>query len=700
MHLSLQQPLWTVALCVLLGVAYAAGLYVLGRRRGDRPSESHRWQWIAAVLRGSAVSLLAFLLLTPLVKRTVSEEEKPIVVVAQDNSQSPFLCRDSALYRGEYAAQLSQVVNRLAHDYSLHSYTYGTEVVRQPDFAPAEGVEHSTDLSALLTSMREQYAGRNLAAVVLTGDGLYNRGSSPEHLAEAVGCPLFAVALGDTSVRCDAAVASVRCNKVAFLGSRFVMDVAVRASRLKGRTAQLSVECDGRVMHQQHVAYAADDDLQNISVEVDADKEGVHNYVVRLSVLDGETSSRNNVQQVVVEVVDGRQHVAIIAAAPHPDVAALQQSIGGHEGYEVETFLASTFKAKLSDFDLVVLHRLPALGMPGADLVRKVIEARVPVIMVLGTGVDLARFNNLGTGLQIVSRLQRTNEVTAQVNNSFTAFTLDDEVKQVFSELPPLVAPFGDYRVAPSVQTLFYARMGNVVSEQPLVCVGNVRGTRCAVVAGEGLWRWRLADYKLSGGHTNFDNWLNKLLVYTALQPDKERFHVETQRVWQSGEDVVVEAELYNDNYEPINVPDALLMLIDSSQHEVEFTFSRRASSYRLSMGQLPAGRYRYRASTTLGGQHYQCEGSFVVEALNLEDINLVANHGLMYSLSSLTGGTMLYPSEVQQLPDLIKSRVDAVTMLHAHTRYVELLRLPWVLALLVLLLGVEWVLRKYNGEI
>ena len=38
--------------------------------------------------------------------------------------------------------------------------------------------------------------------------------------------------------------------------------------------------------------------------------------------------------------------------------------------------------------------------------------------------------------------------------------------------------------------------------------------------------------------------------------------------------------------------------------------------------------------------------------------------------------------------------------VIHTHTRHSELLTLPLVLALILLLLAAEWVMRKYHGEI
>lgn len=61
--------------------------------------------WLKRILgvnRFVLVSLIAFLLLSPLLKMSSHKVEKPVIVIAQDNSMSVVLNEDSAFYRTEY----------------------------------------------------------------------------------------------------------------------------------------------------------------------------------------------------------------------------------------------------------------------------------------------------------------------------------------------------------------------------------------------------------------------------------------------------------------------------------------------------------------------------------------------------------------------------------------------------------------------
>ena len=691
-------PWYFFLLCLLAGALYSAVLYRIGRQRS---AFEGRTLWVLTVLRFVSVAMISCLLLAPLVKRSVNQYEKPIIVVAQDNTQSVMLCKDSAYYRGDYARNMERLVRNLQKDYEVHCCTYGSAVTQVDGEAAAPSYdESSTDIAALMTDIAARYEGRNVGALLLTGDGIFNQGLNPVSAAKELTFPIYTVAMGDTATRRDAAIAAIRYNRIAYMGNQFPMEVTLRATHLKGENKTLTVKHNGKTLFSKNISYATDDFAATEQLLLDAGEAGLQSFSVSIAPASDEVSLRNNVRNVTVEVIDGHQKVAIIAAAPHPDVAALRHSLEQNRNYEVETFLASDFKEQLSRYDLAILHNLPSRNMVATRLLASLQEERVPAIFVLGNQTDLARFNTLHLGLEIYSKIDRQNECTPVFNSTFPLFTLNDDVRNAIEHFPPLSSPFGDYKPSGNTQSLFTAKVGNVNSGLPLIAFAQRQEIRYAFVAGEGLWRWRLADYAANQSHEAFNTLVNKMVVYTSMKVDKERFHIETKPIYRAGEPITIEASLYNDNYELINTPDVEITLQGDGLPSQSYTFNRTANAYSITPGALSPGRYRYTASTAYRGEKLKASGSFVVEELQLEDLNLVADHALLNTLAVATGGQLLMPQEIDRLPDMLRQRDDIKQVIYRHTRYTELLNVPWILVLIVLLLGAEWVIRKYNGEL
>lgn len=696
MQLTIDYPWYFVLLCVALGAVYASVLYLHNKRSVLSPTVAK----ILFLFRFAAVALTAFLLLAPLVKQNVHETEKPIVIVAHDNSESITRCGDSLYYVTEYAQQMQQLQQELGKSYEVVNYTYGENVAIVDGIDSVKYDENATDISELLTEVSNRFHNRNVGALLIAGDGIYNRGINPTDALTGITAPVFTIAMGDTAERRDASIIDIRYNKVAYLGNKFPIAVRVKATHLNGERKNLTIKHKGKVLHCLTLDYNSNDFEHTETVTIDATEVGLMNIEIQLGHAENEETYRNNLSNIAVEVIDSRQKIAIIAAAPHPDISALQQSIANNSNYEVTCMLASEYPSEQEDnYDLYILHNLPSRRQPLPQSLQRKID-NTPVIAIVGTETDLQQLNKLELGLQINTRLRKYNEVTPIFNQAFSFFTLEEQVQQNIAQWPPLLSPFGVYKVSGNSQNLLTAKIGTVNSGQPLVAFVWQHETRRAFITGEGLWRWRITDYQMNGTHDNFDQMVEKMIICTSLQVNKKKFHVTAGPVYSESVNVEIGAELYNDNFEPVNSADAMLTLNSPDGTQNEYPFSRSGTGYRLNLGTLPAGTYQYSAKASLNGTNHSASGFFVVEAFNNEDLSLKANHSLLNTLSATTGGVMLHPDELPQFAELLKQRDNIKSVIYTQTRYSDLLNTPLLLIIILVLISAEWIARKYNGEL
>lgn len=673
MHLIFDYPWYCVLPCLLAGAAYAFALY----RHSPSSPIGKGFTWLAAGLRFAAVSLIALLLLAPVVKRNVNSHDRPLVVVAQDVSAS---CRESSL-------KVTPALKALEKRYDVVYDTFGGK---------------STDIAAALSAAADRHAGRNLGAVVLVTDGIYNMGHDPAEAATRLAVPVYTIALGDTTTQRDAWVADVRCNRVAYKGSQFPVEITIRATEMNGEQSTLSITHGGKTIYSKPLSYTTGAFSHTETALINADAPGLQTYTVSLAPRNGEHTTANNSRTLAVEILDGHRKIAIVAAVPHPDISALKQAIESNPDYEVDVITGRDIvNVKWQDpstkYSLVVLHNIPRQGSAPADY-HTLFEAlkTTPALFVIGTQTDLARFNALHSGLEIAAKSRHSDEVTAIRNNAFALFGTNDDASDRIEKLPPLAAPFGTYRTAANLQTLYYAKVAGAATDRPLVAFCQGTGVRHAFVAGEGLWRWRLHCWQMTGSHNDFDQLVEKMVVYTSAQDNHERLHVMAERIYREDEPVTLRAEFYDDNYGLTNKPDVQCTLQSIQGQAAKYDFHPSGSGYALDLGTLSPGRYNYNASTTFAGKTYSATGSFVVEALNLEQLSLVANHSLLNTIAQTTGATMLYPDQTGQLPALLADRDDMQSVIYTHKQYTPLLNLPWLFILIVLLLAAEWALRKY----
>ena len=127
------------------------------------------------------------------------------------------------------------------------------------------------------------------------------------------------------------------------------------------------------------------------------------------------------------------------------------------------------------------------------------------------------------------------------------------------------------------------------------------------------------------------------------------------------------------------------------------FTYTTTADNTKFELSSLPAGVYRYRASTTVLGKVELSTGEFVIKAVQLENQNLTADFDVLRQLSSKTGGKFFKNNQLEQIKKAILNhqvpeKIDATEDLK------EMISLRWLFFLILVLMTVEWVMRKYLG--
>ena len=689
---------WYLLGCILIGVLYAFLLYY---RSGSKFSQAW-FRYPLAVLRGSVVALVVLLLFNPYLKSERKVTEKPLLILAFDNSQSLMQHVDSAELAESLAGFAGAAVKELsaAHDLRLLSFGAGVDDSLKHDFSAK-----STNISGLLQQLEDRYSGNQLAAVVLLSDGIFNRGFDPTSLVEKLGVPVYTVPLGDTTVRQDFAIKGLRANQVVYINSDFTILVDIEASRLQGQKATIKLEllsADGpKLLAKETVTVNKDRYFETLQFVTGAEKAGINRYRITAQI-EGEAEgvSANNSKDIFVEVIDESTQVLLVAHAPHPDVSAIKQALEANPQHQVQVKLASQPVEITQKPDVVILHQLPSPALNALPWLQAIDKLKTPIWYILGSQTNLQQFNRSQNILEVSSRAGGINKVQADLNAAFRLFNVENSLQQKVGGFPPLDAPFGDFRLSPQATPLLFQRIGNLNTDMPLLAYAPNNNPRMAILAAEGLWRWQLAQ---AGARSEADaaaELIRKTVQFLTVKQDKRPFQVRTNRkLYPEQENILFEAELYNQNFEAVNEPEVRLLITDENKQSYNFALGRTQQQYFLNIGALPPGTYSYLAKTQLAGASYQANGSFVVTALDLEKTNTVANHALLASMAALSGGEMLPIDQKQQLFDLIQANESVKPVVYYEMSIRELISLEALLLLIGLLLALEWFMRRYAGS-
>jgi len=691
--LILSTPWWYLLFCILAGAFYAWLMY----RKEPLLNDLSKWTGRLIISsRFLMVSLLAFLLLGPMIRTFRREVEKPIIVLALDESKSIINSKDSISRKEQIKNDFEKINSALKSDYDVRQFAFGDHVSENIDYNFQDRLSNFTQF---YNQLDVQFANRNVGAIVMATDGLFNEGANPVYGPARLKVPVYSLALGDSTVRKDVFISRVNHNKIAFLGNNFPLEVMVDAKQAAGSRSILTVEEDSQIVFSKALEISGSNYHSSIPAFIDAKSKGIHHYKIKLSAVEGELTLINNQYDVFVEVVEQKQKVLVLFAAPHPDIAVLRQSIESNLNYEITIVKADEFTGRVGDYNLLILHNIPSATGNESALLGKINETGVSTWSILGASTQINAFNNGKFGINISQANGQLNDVQASPVENFSLFTVSDELLAAIKTWPPLKSPFGVYQASTNIYTLLNQKIGIVNTAQPLLLFSENAGRKQAVLAGEGLWRWRLSDYNDHGNHVLSQELILSIVQYLSVKENRSPFKFIAKTNYKENESLIFDAQLYNQSEQLINQPDVSVRIYNKAGKEFLFTMSKTDKAYTLNAGVFPIGNYRFKAEVKLGDKILSQQGEFSVSALQIETALTVADHQLLHALAAQTGGAVYYPGQVDDLIQKLKSNENLKPLSFMHKKLEDLLNEPWFFFLLIVLISTEWFIRKRAGS-
>lgn len=646
-------------------------------------------------LRTLSIFLIGLLLLGLVWETIKYRPEKPLIITMVDSSSSMLNYKDSNQVKKNIEGFRAALPKSLGEDYEYLELAVGTNV---RDLGQLSLKDKSSDLAAGFKQIKDRFFNRNIGAIVLISDGNYNQGVHPMYEAERIELtPVFALAVGDTTLKRDIVVRSVISNEVAFLNNEFPIQALVDFQRVPTGSYQVNLLQNGKVVQSQRaVVNNSNLDQKEFLFTVLAKNKGYQRFTVSVQAVSGEFTKENNQQTCFVEVIDSKSNVLLLASAPHPDVAALRSVFELDQEAVVSSELMTNYSLGNKTPDFVVWYENGLRA--NANLFKQLQEKGIPVLMILGPNVTTSLLQSYGLAVKAPNGNQY-EDVYPTLANGFNSFGLSAEFTSVIPVLTPLRTKFGTYKLPSNSVVVLNQRVGSIAKDAPLIAVAQTQKTKIGFVLGEGLWRWKMKEFMQKKTTAGFEEFVQKLTQYISVKQNREPLRVTLPKRFNTIEDIVFKAEFYNEAMELITTPSVEMTITKRGGKSFKQLFSPTANFYQLNVGQLQHGMYDWKVVADNNGKKYAKSGSFAVDEISLEDQDTRANFSTLNQLVVQSDGSYKKLDQYQDLIQEIKTRGDITTVQYEDTGYQELIDWKWIFALIIALLTAEWFLRRWWGS-
>lgn len=691
MNLNLS-PVW-ILLPLVSSILYSYWFY------SSKPDFPRLIKIILSIIRGLLVFIIGVLILDPSLRWLKEEEEKPILLFLQDNSESILLSSKKEFYKGIYKENINHFLKDLKNNFEVRSYSFGSGV---SDTLPFSFRETVTDLSPALQKIKDQFEGRNIGALVLATDGIFNRGDKPESELIKFHVPIFTLGLGDSASQKDVQLNQVDYNEVVFAGDSFPIQASVSAHNFAGKEITLVLKKGNSQIQRKVVRVHSDNAQLMVPLSLREDLPGNYLYKIELLPLEGESNLKNNSKSLVINVLKSQQKILLLSGITNPDLSAIKQSLSlyNHNKISLHSIDDKDY-GNLSQYSALILYQVPDNNGTKLNpiLVRQL--ENLPVLHIVGLQTKSPIFNNFNLS-SLLRRDLFPGSRTDILNKDFQLFIMKDSLRDLVPSFPPLNGNFTPSLTVGSENVLAFSIKSGTQDgdKRPLIVLDNTGNKKSAWILGEGIWKWRTFEFAKTGKHGLVDDLLQKIISFLTVTEDKSRFRVISPKsVWDETEGIHLEAEVFNQNFELINQPSVRINLRNKEGKVYPFNFTPEGKSYNLKIGSLPAGTYTYSAQVSgIRLQDSIKSGIIQVESPSLEEENTQADFLALQKLSKESSGEFFLAQDFKNLESKIKTNSNIRPIIHERKGFTSWIDIPLFLGFIIFLLSTEWVLRKWNG--
>ncbi len=712
------------------------------------------WKTFFVTTRSGVLVLILFCLLRPVITTMQAAPQETYLGVLIDDSQSMSIAdlpgdqsRQAAI--GEAFFE-DGIIDELSEFFQIRTFRFDgqTQRINGMEGLSEEGTASSVDQA--LQYVDDQLNGLRLGGLVLVTDGADNGDSDPINTAQDFGnrrIPIFTVGVGQEDIPQDIGIVDVTAAKTVLEGSVFNVQVDVNHQGFEGQEVGLSIRDGEEIVASEVVTLGTEGVARRFDLELTPERPELIVYDLQIELQSGEIIEQNNSYSFLVDNTEKPPlDVLYIEGHPRNEYKFIRRAVQGddsirlatylqtgpekyyRQGIESPTELAEGFPASKEDlyaYEAIVLGDIEesffnddqlqmidefVAERGGGFLMSGMVDEEfidTPIADILP--VTIVEENFLPGHLR--GGIRRGDHPTAELfyprltnNGEFSPLLRlsgEDSLNENFwRQLPELQGVYVTGRIKPGATVLLEHPVLQYQNQLlPIVAQQRYGSGRSVSVTTASTWRWQMMMHSEDQSHETIWRQLLRWLAVSA----PERITIEFDREFYNvGDEVNVTALVLNDQYEPDNDATLWMQTTDPLDQVIDVPMEWNIEEdgvYRANFTVEEEGVFSLLVDVASAAGDAAVDASekrtaFVVTPSLREYTNAEMDAVLLGRIADASGGSYFNLSDVNGLPESVEFTPNAYSL----EVQIDLWDQPWLLALLILLLCIDWISRRMKG--
>jgi hypothetical protein len=686
--------------------------------RRNIPAISNSKKYFLMTLRIIGLSIILFVIFNPILNILTSQDIEAKISYFIDNSQSIAGLNNENI---ESINKLKKTVFELDNNADFYKFDNEVLKVNSTEYDSIDYQGNKTNISKVFSKISSyNYKDNNLASVLIS-DGNFNDGRNPLIDAEYIDTPIFVIGIGDTTKIQDLAVYNILTNRIAYINSAIPIDVSLELNSVDTGKVNVILYENSTPLDTIDFTAVKNQTNYNIVFEYIPKSSGEKRITAKAIANFKEENIKNNSISEYVKVLDDKRNIAVFSGALNSDLSFLIQELETKDNISISKFFQkkqnefyySPNEKEIIESQLLIFNNFP-IRSTSNDLIQRLIkelQKGKPLLFMFGPDIDINKLSLFKDYLpfEVISHNQKEFQVQANltaesIGESILRFDNVDD--SIWEDLPTLFKTETFVKLKSSSKMLLNLRMNNNILNESMLISSNVNNRKSIAILTYGLYRWKLLDYAKKSANNNepeidiYKAFFDNILKWLSIKDKEQQFVINTnKKEYSSGEQIEFNAQLYDDSYNPIDEGEVNLSFDENGETREIILTSIGNGKYKSSITGLSKGTYNYKSNAKYKNKVISYEsGIFNVGETPLEFLRTNMNLSLLKQLAEKTGGAYYHISEIDNIKDKIKEKVELKSIPSFTKQDITFREKLWILLIPILLFSIEWFIRKRSG--
>lgn len=658
-------------------------------------------------LRILSIAIVIFLLSSPTIVLTEEKLMGNKLAVLIDKSASM-----GFMERGKTRLQsVSDAVDlqKISKEQPIIPFAFSDTLVELNSLSVPTADSNLTALGNALRKLNTLERLMDIGGILIISDGRSNLGSDPLYEALRMDIPISAIGVGDTIPIPDLSIEDIDGPNIVYRSEKINFKVFLKSDLQKDLSVFLDLYQGKTLLKSKKILLSGRGATKPTSIGVKADSVGEFNYrfVVRSSFK--ERFTKNNSRSKVVRILKDRLNILLSADYPSWEFTFLKRVLASNDKYNVSVYLPGKGSKniltpqtgeKLGDYDCLIFlsggnKSFNRYGKALSDLYS---AGKLNALIFLSPETANSRYVNFLREIGIISQKQNPFAENGEFLPKITNKTVIDALLRLpyndnmsrYSKLPPL-----KYRLIPLTPNKNWdVVMSSSTFEgdnSPLLLKSKSGGNHIVIFNGGPIWRWKFFTNRTGEADSTYKIMMGNIITWLTVSGQANPIEVTTdKKLYELGDEVRFKARVLDDNYKPFKGSSVIVELKNGNVKQQLNLERGIQGKFEGLAGRLAPGGYSYIAYAIVSGDTLKTvKGHFTIEQFSEEFRHLTADRHILKRMASSTGGRYLD----------IENKINGPFPLHKNSivekKPIRLSAYPSIMIPLILLLALEWIIRK-----